>query len=418
MSQAVHAAKAWLGSGAQARLHADVRMLRDAAGCITRLTAGVPPQAGDSRCGLLLPRLPNLHSHAFQRAIVGFTEVAGHGGDDFWSWREQMYRVALDLDPETFQALAERVYRELRAGGYDTVCEFHYLHHDRDGRPYADPGELSHRLVAAARAAGIRLCLLPVLYCHSGFGGEPPRAEQRRFVHGLEAYLKLVTSLRDRYAGASDVAVGIAAHSLRAVDPDTLARLAVWRRSVDPGMPFHVHVSEQAAEVTQCLERFGTTPIRLLADHAGLDAGVCLVHATHATAEELRLIAQAGAVVALCPTTEANLGDGLFPLPDFQSLGGRWGVGSDSQVCRDAFSELRLAEYGQRLLRRQRCVLAAPGQSTGEALLRAAADEHSAVTGFPSGLLEAGRWANPLCAQTEAGVDAVIFDEGSGPVRG
>ena len=414
MSQTVHAASAWLGRGAQARLYSNVRLQRDASGRILSLDQGQAAQPGDRRCGLLLPRLPNLHSHAFQRAIVGLTEVAGSGGDDFWSWREQMYRVALELSPDAFQALAERVYRELRAGGYDTVCEFHYLHHDPDGRPYADPGELSHRLVAAARSAGLRLCLLPVLYCHSGFGRQPPRAEQRRFIQGFDEYVKLVSTLRSRYAAASDVAVGIAAHSLRAVDPDTLGRLAEWRRSQHPAMPFHVHVSEQTAEVQQCLAYHGTTPIRLLAERAGLDAGTCLVHATHATEEELRLIAQAGAVVALCPSTEANLGDGLFPLPEFQALGGRWGVGSDSQVCRDAFAELRLAEYGQRLLRRRRCVLAAPGQSTGEALLRAAADDHAAVTGLACTALEAGNWADPLCFEPQAGVDARIFDQGSG----
>lgn len=312
-----------------------------------------------------LAGMPNLHSHAFQRAMAGLAERQSHPEDSFWTWRELMYRFAGRITPGAMRAVATQVYVEMLEAGYTSVCEFHYLHHQPDGRPYDDPGEMSQALIAAARDAGIRLTLLPVLYMSGGFDGRALAERQRRFGHSLDAYLKLLQSLRARQDAT--LAVGIALHSLRAV-PEAALRDVLAAVGNDR-MPIHIHIAEQIGEVQDCLALRGARPVEWLLANADVDARWTLVHATHLVPAEVQGIARSGATVAICPTTEANLGDGLFPFGDFLRAGGRWGIGSDSHVSVSPVEELRWLEYGQRLLTRHRNIAVSPAQpSTGELL--------------------------------------------------
>ena len=312
-----------------------------------------------------LAGMPNLHSHAFQRAMAGLAERQSHPEDSFWTWRELMYRFAGRITPGAMRAVATQVYVEMLEAGYTSVCEFHDLHHQPDGRPYDDPGEMSQALIAAARDAGIRLTLLPVLYMSGGFDGRALAERQRRFGHSLDAYLKLLQSLRARQDAT--LAVGIALHSLRAV-PEAALRDVLAAVGNDR-MPIHIHIAEQIGEVQDCLALRGARPVEWLLANADVDARWTLVHATHLVPAEVQGIARSGATVAICPTTEANLGDGLFPFGDFLKAGGRWGIGSDSHVSVSPVEELRWLEYGQRLLTRHRNIAVSPAQpSTGELL--------------------------------------------------
>jgi formimidoylglutamate deiminase len=309
-----------------------------------------------------VPGLPNLHSHAFQRAMAGLTERRGTEADSFWTWREQMYRFVERLTPDDLEAIAAFAYMEMLEAGFTWVAEFHYLHHQPDGRPYDNIAEMSERIVAAATEVGIGLSLLPVFYRQGGFGGKAPSEAQRRFLNDRESYARIMETK------VPVGRIGIAPHSLRAVTLDDLEwAAATWR-----GQPAHIHVSEQTREVDDCLAAHGRRPIDLLMDAVEIDEHWCLVHATHSDKSERARIAKAKAVVGLCPVTEANLGDGLFDVPDFLAQGGRFGVGSDSNVRISAADELRTLEYGQRLIHRQRNVLGDPGQSTGRRLLDAA----------------------------------------------
>lgn len=309
-----------------------------------------------------VPGLPNLHSHAFQRAMAGLTERRGAEADSFWTWREQMYRFVERLTPDDLEAIAALAYLEMLEAGFSWVAEFHYLHHQPDGRPYANIAEMSERIVAAAADVGIGLTLLPVFYRQGGFGGKPPSDAQRRFLNDRESYAQI---MQTKVPGGR---IGIAPHSLRAVTLDDLK----WAATTWRGQPAHIHISEQTREVDDCLTAHGRRPIDLLMDTVGIDEHWCLVHATHADKDERARIAKAKAVVGLCPITEANLGDGLFDVPDFLGNGGRFGVGSDSNVRLSAADELRTLEYGQRLIHRRRNVLGDAGQSTGRRLFDAA----------------------------------------------
>lgn len=347
----------------------DVLVGCDEAGRIISITPGAaPPTSAERLPGVALPGVPNLHSHAPQRAIAGLGERSGSGPDSFWSWREAMYRAVGRTGPEELQAIAVQLYIEMLQAGYTTVAEFHYLHHDKDGRPYADPAEMSRRLVAAARTAGIRLLLLPVLYVTGGFGGAAPVTGQRRFLHDPSGFLGLVQTLRRDAATIPTVTVGVAPHSLRAVNPDRLAELA----GATPDGPIHIHVAEQQREVEECLAAYGRRPVELLAETVALDKRWCLIHATHVNAAETGALARSGAVAGLCPTTEANLGDGLFPAEAYMAAGGRLGVGSDSHISINPVEELRWLEYGQRLFSQRRAVLSGgPMRSVGRTLLEA-----------------------------------------------
>jgi len=314
---------------------------------------------------LRLPGIPNLHSHAFQRAMAGLTERRTNPADSFWTWRELMYRFAARITPESLYAIAAQLYVEMLETGYTTVCEFHYLHHQPNGNPYADPAAMSQALIQAARDAGIRLTLLPVLYMTGGFGGRTLSERQRRFGHSVEAFLALVQSLRAQEDDT--LKIGIALHSLRAV-PDTAMR-EVLAAFANDRLPIHIHIAEQTAEVEECLVRHGARPVEWLLANAEVNPDWTLVHATHLTDVEVQRIATSGATVAICPTTEANLGDGLFPLRKFIEADGRFGIGSDSNTSVSPVEELRWLEYGQRLVERQRNIAVDAREASVGALL-------------------------------------------------
>lgn len=322
----------------------------------TAAPAGTPVATGP-----LLPGMPNLHSHAFQRALAGLTEFRSREDDSFWSWRTLMYRFAARLSPEQLEAIATALYIEMLEAGYTSVCEFHYLHHQPEGRAYAEPAEMSLALLRAAQQAGIGLTLLPVLYQTSGFGARAPLAQQSRFLHDTDDMLRLLERLLPR-CQVHGVRLGLAPHSLRAVPPLALQQAVAGLHALDPGAPVHIHVAEQQAEVQACLDWSGQRPVAWLLEHAPVDARWCLVHATHMDAHEYREAAARGAVAGLCPSTEANLGDGVFDFACWQAQGGCWGVGSDSHIAVDPAEDLMLLEYSQRLSRLRRNVAATAAQ--------------------------------------------------------
>ena len=333
--------------------------------------------------GWAFPGIPNLHSHAFQRAMAGMAERHGHPEDSFWTWRETMYAMAARFDPGLMQAVATQLYAEMLEAGYTSVCEFHYLHHAPDGTPYPLPDVMSLALLAAARATGIRITLLPVLYMRGGFDGRALGERQRRFGHDVEGWLHLFDGLREHES--ETVRIGCALHSLRAVPPEAM-RAVLAELPADTRI--HIHIAEQHAEVEECIAVRGARPVRWLLDNAEVDARWTLVHATHLDAGEVQGITRSGATVAICPTTEANLGDGLFPLRahlegDGEGVGGRWGIGSDSHASVSPVEELRWLEYGQRLATQRRNIAAAAGvASVGETLLRGVRASAADSTGF------------------------------------
>ncbi|MEZ5990334.1 MAG: formimidoylglutamate deiminase [Planctomycetota bacterium] len=325
--------------------------------------------------GWTLPGLGNLHGHSFQRLLAGHAEhgAPGHEDDSFWTWREAMYGVAGSIGPELLEAAAAMLYVELLEAGHTSHGEFHYLHRTPEGSDYADRTELSQRLIAAAERTGIGLTLLPVLYLHAG-PGRPLAAAQRRFGHrDVADYLGLVEALVPHMARDPRRVLGLAPHSLRAVAPVELGELLLARERLVPHAPVHLHVAEQRRELEECVEAYGRRPLRLLLDDHAVDERWCLVHATWADEDELAEVARRRAIVGLCPTTEANLGDGLFPLPAFLAQGGRFGLGSDSHVSVSTPEELRLLEYGQRLVTGRRN-LCAPTGSVGRRLFDAAVE--------------------------------------------
>jgi formimidoylglutamate deiminase len=335
-------------------------------GRISAVSADVAPAAADERHGIGVPGLPNVHSHAFQRGLAGLTEQRGAGSDSFWSWRELMYRFVERLDPDQFEALSTLAFAEMLEAGFTHVGEFHYLHHDRGGVAFADPGELATRIAAAASHTGIGLTLLPVFYAHSGFGGSAPGDRQRRFVNDPERFARIVEASRAAVARLPGGSIGVAPHSLRAVTAAELAEVLALAR----GGVVHIHIAEQTREVEECLAWCGRRPVEWLLDAQPVDGRWCLVHATHVTAAELAGVARRAAVVGLCPLTESSLGDGIFPAAEFLAQRGRIGIGSDSNILLDAADELRTLEYSQRLALRARNVLASgAGASTGRSLL-------------------------------------------------
>ena len=334
----------------------------NANGDLTAVTPNTNPSNHPTAAGPLTPGLPNLHSHAFQRAMAGLTEFRGATQDSFWSWRTLMYQFAARLSPEQVEAIATWLYIEMLEAGYTSVCEFHYLHHSADGTPYADDAELSKALLRAAKTAGIAITLLPVLYQTNGFGGTPPTTGQRRFIRSTDSMLRLLETLKP-LCDAQGARLGLAPHSLRAVPPDSLREAVAGLHAMDTSAPVHIHIAEQTAEVDACLAWSGQRPVEWLLDHAPVDARWCLIHATHMVDAEYQRAAASGAVAGICPSTEANLGDGLFDMPRWRGAGGAWGIGSDSHACVNAAEELMLLEYGQRLQFRQRNVLASADHS-------------------------------------------------------
>ncbi|MFN4163789.1 MAG: formimidoylglutamate deiminase [Ferrovibrio sp.] len=375
--------------------HDDVLVTIDTAGLID---AVMPAQtAADAVLldGPVLPGLANLHSHAFQRAMAGLAERSGAGADSFWTWRETMYRFAAKLTPADIEAIASQLYAEMLEAGFTAVAEFHYVHHQADGTPYDDPAELSWRILAAAEASGIGLTHLPVLYRYGGFGQREPQPRQRRFLHDSDAYAALLQKLAPAFRDRHDRRLGIAPHSLRALSPEMLRAALTALDGIDATAPVHIHIAEQIAEVDECLAWSGRRPVDWLLDQGHVNARWCLVHATHLTPGETLRLAQSGAVAGLCPTTEANLGDGLFPAVDYMAAGGAIGIGSDSHISVDAAEDLRLLEYGQRLVRRSRNLLAGgPERSTGQRLFEAAATGGAQALGQPMGRIAVGQRAD------------------------
>jgi formimidoylglutamate deiminase len=372
----------------------------------------VTPQSADHAerlPGLVVPGMPNLHSHAFQRAMAGLAERAGSGGDNFWRWREVMYRFLAILTPDDIEAIAAQLYVECLLNGYTSVAEFHYLHNAPDGFRYADPAEPAHRIVTAARRSGIGLTLLPVLYRASQFGGLAPTETQRRFVLSLDHYSDLCETM------SRTAAIGIAPHSLRAVTPADLASAIGIAR----GRPIHIHVAEQEQEVADCLDWSRSRPVAWLLDRAPVDHRWCLIHATHMAAAERRRLAASGAVAGLCQTTEANLGDGVFPLRDYLAEGGRFGIGSDANVSTSPVEELRWLEYIRRLETRTRTVT--------DDLYRRALSGGAQALGRNAGAIAPGRVADLVVLDTEhpalvgrsgdAALDAWLFSGNHTPVR-
>lgn len=372
----------------------DVRFEISANGLLVQVQANSHGESAERLHGPVLPGMPNLHSHAFQRAMAGLAEVAGNPNDSFWTWRELMYRLVGRISPEQLHVIARQLYIEMLKAGYTGVAEFHYVHHDRDGSAYANPAELSLRISQAADDAGIGLTLLPVLYAHAGFGGQTPNEGQRRFINGTDAYLSLVESLRARLAAQPTQQVGLCFHSLRAVTPQQIADVLVADRG---DCPIHIHIAEQQKEVDDCLAWSGRRPLQWLYENVEVDARWCLVHATHAEPGEVTAMARSGAVAGLCLSTEANLGDGIFPAVDYLAQGGRLGIGSDSHVSLSVVEELRWLEYGQRLRDQRRNRLYRSDQANvGQSLFEAALHGGAQALGQTVGALEVGRRADLL----------------------
>lgn len=410
----LHAARALTPDG----WRSDVRVTIDE-GAIAAVEIGVAAEAGDERHAIMAPAAMNLHSHAFQRAFAGLAEARGRETDTFWTWRETMYRFALMMSPDDVEAIAAQVYVEMLEAGFAAVAEFHYLHNAPDGSPYDEPAEMAARILAAAGRAGIGIVLLPVFYAHSTFGGAKPLPEQRRFVTDLQSFARLVEACRGMIKRDAGEAIGIAPHSLRAVTPEELAELVPLAGEG----PIHIHAAEQIKEVEDCVAALSARPVRWLIDHAGVDERWCLVHATHMDESETRDLARSGAVAGLCPVTEANLGDGIFNAADYIREGGRYGVGTDSNVSIGVAAELRQLEYAQRLKERARNVCGPPGASCGRAMLEAIWSGGARALRRNTGKLAPGARANILTFRaghpTLAGktgdqiLDAWIFSAGN-----
>jgi formimidoylglutamate deiminase len=342
------------------------------------------PDAGDERHEIVVPGMSNLHSHAFQRAMAGLAERRGTSADTFWTWRETMYRFAQAMTPEDVEKAAAQLYVEMLEAGFCRVGEFHYLHHDVSGQPYANVAEMAERIAAAAAATGISLTLLPVFYAHSTFGGAAPHDGQCRFINDPDRFARLLDESRRALATLVGAVVGVAPHSLRAVTPEELAEVT----ALAAGGPIHIHAAEQVKEVEDCLAWSGARPVEWLLANAGINRSWCLIHATHMTEAETGALAESGATAGLCPVTEANLGDGVFPARRYLAAGGRFGIGSDSNVLIGVADELRQLEYAQRLAHRERNVLGLANSSTGRRLFEEALAGGAALGAGQAGIAE------------------------------
>ncbi|MBB2206056.1 formimidoylglutamate deiminase [Gluconacetobacter takamatsuzukensis] len=393
LSRSVFATQAFLPEGWRENVR-----LECASGVFTRVQPDAKPQPGDHRADIVLPPLPSLHSHAFQRAMAGLTETRRDPADSFWTWREQMYALAARIAPDGMRAIAAQLYMEMLKAGITQVAEFHYLHRAPDGTAYDCPAEMARSVIDGAGEAGIGITMLPTLYRHAGFG-RVLAPEQKRFESAPDFIAGMMADIAATYRDNGLVDVGVGLHSLRAANrEDILEMLALTPERA----PVHIHIAEQQREVADCLDFLGRRPVAWLLDEIPVDEHWCLVHATHLDAEETRRLAASGAVAGLCPVTEANLGDGLFPLEDFIDYGGRFGIGTDSNVLPSANEELRLLEYGQRLALQKRC-RALPGEamgSVGRYLYDASLKGGTQACGHGGGALAIGLRAD-LCVVNE-----------------
>jgi formimidoylglutamate deiminase len=394
----------------------DVR-IRVEGGRIVEVTSGVVGQGH----GVILPAPVNLHSHTFQRAMAGMTEGRTAGQDSFWTWRALMYRFLERLSPEDVQAIAAQAMVEMAEAGFSAVCEFHYLHHPVGGGTYADPAEMSGRIVDAARETGLGLTHLPVIYEQGGVDARALAGGQLRFGSDPDTYARLLDGAGRALATMPDAVLGVAPHSLRAVSRPTLARLAGMTNG-----PVHIHIAEQVAEVAEVQAAWGARPVDWAVANLPVDGRWCMVHATQMTAAEVAALARTGAVAGLCPITEANLGDGIFDGPGWLAAGGRFGVGTDSNVRISLAEELRVLEYSQRLTLKARAVMA-DDRSTGRLLWEGAVRGGAQAAGRGSGAIAVGAWADLLALDTgdlrleglegDQLLDAFVFAGRDGLVR-
>lgn len=360
-------------------------------GLIVAIEHKTARDGADHLPGIAIPGMPNLHCHTFQRGMAALAQVRGPLGDSFWTWRETMYRFLGQLTPDHVEAIAAHAYMEMLEQGFTAVGEFHYLHHDIDGRPYANIAEMAARIAAAAEQAGIGLTLLSSFYAYGGFGGAAPADGQRRFVNDPDQFLKLLSRSREVLKPVADSRVGIAPHSLRAVTPETL-RLVVQSAATGP---IHIHAAEQTKEVNDCVAFCGQRPVEWLLHNMPVNERWCLIHATHMIPIETRSLARSGAVAGLCPITEASLGDGIFDGARFLADGGRFGIGSDSNIQIDAAAEMRQLEYSQRLKDRARNVMTAEeGEAVGRRLFSDALAGGAQALSRSIGAIEVGRRAD------------------------
>ena len=421
----LYADRAWLRQGWAENVLLEI----DDTGHLVDIVTALPtcPCDAEALKGPVLPGMANVHSHAFQRAFAGYTEQRHEGDDDFWTWRQVMYDFVAKVTPEQTQSIAEQLYIEMLKAGYTSVGEFHYLHNAPGGCPYADLSEMSTRIIEAARRTGIAITLLPVLYTYGGFGAQPANQGQQRFVNNLERFSQLLEKLFATYATEPNIVLGMAPHSLRAVTEEQMTEMVRHLHHIDAKAPVHIHIAEQRSEVDDCIAWSGTSPVAWLFHHFEPDPRWCLVHATHVTDSELSAIAKSGATAGLCPTTEANLGDGVFPAEKFLFQQGRFGIGSDSNVSVSPIEEFRTLEYSQRFMHRRRAILAPRGGSVGAHLYANAALHGAMAIGRRSGVLEPGYTADLVVIDKQAPVlinkpgdfllDAMIFAGNSNPVR-
>ena len=368
-------------------------------GKITEVESGVDPDQLDCKLQnrILLPAMANLHSHSFQRSMAGMTEKRDKNPDSFWSWRDKMYGFLEQLNPEHVEAIAALVFMEMLESGYASVGEFHYLHHQHGGQPYENVAETSSRILSAALQTGIGLTHLPVFYMQGGMNGEQLSKGQLRFRNNVDQYFLLLEQIENGIKRApDDYMLGIAPHSLRAVSTESLNEILDSRQFG----PVHIHISEQQKEVEDFEDKFGKRPVNWLMDNASVDQRWCLVHATHMSNEETIKLAESGAVAGLCPLTEANLGDGTFNGFEYVSYGGKYGIGSDSNVRISLVEELRMLEYSQRLLRKTRNVMGESG-SLGKSLYISALSGGAQALSRNSGSISSGQWADFLTLDSD-----------------
>ena len=401
----------------------EVAVAVDDAGIIESVEAGV--KGGTLITGVAIPAVPNVHSHAHQRLMVGLAERAGPGTDSFWTWREVMYGFALKLSPDDLEAVAAQAYVEMLKSGFSCVGEFQYLHHQPDGGAYDEPAEMSLRCISAAEQAGVGITVLPTLYNYSGFGGQASTAGQRRFVNDADRFLEIYETLKG-VCGVNPLRrLGISPHSLRAVTPELLKSVL---NGIEKGARIHIHVAEQTKEVEDCLAWCGKRPVEFLLDNFDVSARWCAIHATHMSQDETQKLARSGAIVGLCPTTEANLGDGIFPAGQFMKQGGAIAIGSDSQITISPAEDLRMLEYSQRLRDRTRNALASgPGASTGRTLFDAVLKGGASCLDQPVGAIAAGKrcdiavlddeYPTMIGREQDAALDAWIFSAGNSAVK-
>ena len=384
--------------------------------------------------GPVIPGMVNCHSHAFQRAFAGFSEQGSEGQDSFWTWRKIMYQFLAQLTDEDAKVIAKQLYIEMLKMGYTRVAEFHYLHHDIDGSTYRESNNINglasmaRAIFDAAQESGIGLTLLPVLYQHSGFGELAPTDGQKRFINSTEQFNNLVSDCHKLSTSYRNTNVGIAPHSLRAVDKDSLQSAVAHVRSLDHKAPIHIHISEQQKEVEDCLAHYGKRPVQWLLDNIDLDQHWCLIHATHIDDNECAGMVEKNVIAGICPTTEANLGDGVFPTTEFMAQNGTIAIGSDSHISVNPIEELRWLEYAQRLIKQQRAILANNQQaSVGLNLWQQTAKGGAQSTSSNTGELAIGKQADllvlcdrqsQLFAHSDQHImDSIVFASQQNPIQ-